>query len=220
MIIEVAGIDGSGKSTVIAHLMGFFSKNDVPCYERVLRSTYKRILADLAHNAGHEHWRHLFPVEEVELAQALEMGTLMATTVQPMDHSYQVVVTDTYVRRWLATAHMWGARNLDRLAMVYSRLPAPDLSFHLEVDPAVAYRRLTARPKQDHLVKLGHPGRVATYAESFAATKDLVPYRPYVLSNSGDIEEAVEEMLDVVRRWDESGAGLIGAAARAKAERA
>jgi thymidylate kinase len=140
--------------------------------------------------------------------------------VQPLDHSYQVVVMDTYIRRWLATAHMWGAGNLDRLALVYSRLPEPDLSFHLEVDAAVAYRRLSTRPKRDHLVKLGDPRRVAAYAESFTATKDLVRYRPHALLTSGGIAETVEEMINVVRQWDVGGAGLIGRAARAKAERA
>lgn len=209
MIIEIAGIDGSGKSTLVSHLQGFFSTHDVQCVERVLRSTYKRILADVARDHGHGHWRHMFAVEEVELAHALEMGNLLATTVLPLDHSYQVVVTDTYVHRWLATAHMWGAANLERLAAIFRRMPAPDLSFRLEVDPAVAYQRLVDRPKRDHLVKVGNPDRVAAYARSFEATKSFLHYPQHVLSTATPLETTVKQLLDTVRDWDASTLHLI-----------
>jgi thymidylate kinase len=211
MIIELAGIDGSGKSTLVAHLQGFFSARSVPCVERVLRSTYKRILADVARDAGYDHWRHLFGVGEVELAHALEMSTLAATTIAPLDHSYQIVVTDTYVSRWLATAHMWGAPNMAALARVYRRMLQPDLSFQLAVDPDLAYQRLVERPKRDHLVKLGNPDRVRAYAESFAAVHDLVPYPRHVLETGRDLDATVDEMLAIVAGWDSANAGLLGA---------
>lgn len=211
MIIELAGVDGSGKSTLASHLQGFFGSRNVPCVERIMRSTYKRILADISRDAGHRHWRHLFGVAEVELAHALEMSTLVSATIVPLDHSYQVVVTDTYITRWLATAHMWGASNLPELARVYQRLPCPDLSFQLAVDPTVAYQRLVDRPKRDHLVKLGNADRVRAYADSFAALNDLVPYRRHVLDTGRGLDETIGEMLSVVSEWDAAHAGLLSA---------
>jgi thymidylate kinase len=95
MIIEFSGVDGSGKSTLMDHLRGFLNARGVPCIERQLRSTYKRILADIARNEGHGHWSSLYPVEEVELAHAMEMLTTVMSTVVPLDQSYQVIVTDT-----------------------------------------------------------------------------------------------------------------------------
>lgn len=212
MIIELSGIDGSGKSTLVSHLQGFFSSNNVPCVERVMRSTYKRILADAARDAGASHWRHVFGVAEVELAHALEMSTMVATTIAPLDQSYQIIVTDTYITRWLATAHMWGAKNLPELAHLYRRLPQPDLAIQLVIDPDVAYKRLVSRPKRDHLVKLGNPDRVRAYAESFAAIDDLVPYPRHKISTERDEGETIADLLRIVREWDAANERLVGAA--------
>lgn len=199
MLIEVAGIDGSGKSTLVAHLQGFLSVNGVQCVERVIRSTHKRVLLDIARDRGCDHWREVFDVSSVELAHALEMTAAVYQQVLPINPRYQVIVTDTYIARWLATASMWGAANLDQLADIYRVLPPPDISIHLTVDPETAYRRLMSRPKRDHKMKLGSSERLHSYADSFNSTRRLLNYSPVFLSTETDLDITVRNLLDLVQ---------------------
>jgi thymidylate kinase len=189
VFIELSGIDGSGKTSFADRIMRLFNTSQVPCYHRSFRSTFKRIAADLAARQGSRHWRGLFEPNEIEVAQAFEMVQLVYQQLLPLDLGAQVIVTDTYLSGWLATAKLWGCSAMDRVAGIYSLLPPPDLSILLDVPVAEARRRLGERPKGDHIMKIGADSVLDSYAEAFVATRPLMPY-PQVIVNGDQPLEA------------------------------
>lgn len=207
-IIELSGIDGSGKTTLIERIMRELNGSGVPTFERSLRSTYKRVLADIATEHGVAHWKEIYRPDQVELAHALEMLQQCYALVLPFVGSGQVVVTDTYRARWLATAVMWGVEDIGPIAAVYDRLPRPVLSVHLEVDVETAYQRITSRPKGDHITKMGNPDRLRRYHEAFAATEGAISYARSRVDTNGSQDDACDEILTLVRRLSlDSGSG-------------
>jgi thymidylate kinase len=175
VLIEVAGIDGSGKTTLIHHLRGHLHEKGRPAYTRTWPSTVKRIAADTAHQAADRPWWEFFDPAAIETAAAFEHLAAVHQHLLPLDPGRQVVLTDTYTVRWLATALLHGAE-AGPLAALYARLPAPDLSLWLDTDADTARARLLARPQRDHLTTTGNPGRLDRYRQSLARAVDLVPY--------------------------------------------
>ena len=167
MIIEFSGIDGSGKSTQIQRTMRWMNESGVPCYERVLRSTCRRVLGGIAAEQGLQSWRELFSVEAVQLATALEIMQAVYSTILPINTPAQVILTDTYARYWIADAIAYGSPAIAQLAMVYDRLPPVELSFHLDVPADVAYARILARPKGDHILRTGGLPRLRRLADAY-----------------------------------------------------
>ncbi|WP_255945429.1 hypothetical protein [Streptomyces odontomachi] len=198
MLIELAGIDGSGKSTFAERIMRLFNSAGVPCYQRSFRSTYKRIAADISARHGHRHWSGLFEPNEIEVAQAFEMVHTVYQQVLPLDLDAQVIVMDTYVSSWLATAALWRSDALERLREVYALLPAPDVSILLEVPVEEAARRISRRPKGDHIFKTGSDSVLARYAEAFEQTRALVPYAQNTVPAVGALEETWEAVRTAV----------------------
>jgi hypothetical protein len=95
--------------------------------------------------------------------------------------------------------------------MVYRRLPIPDLSFHLSIDPLAAFDRLHARPKLDHIPNLASSRRLAAYSDAFEATTALCGYEPHVVRTDRPLAETVAEVVAEVQRWDRlNDARLLG----------
>jgi thymidylate kinase len=189
MLIEFSGIDGAGKTTFAEMTMRLFNTHGVPCYQRSLISTYKRIAADLSVRAGHKHWSELFSVDEIETAHAFEMVNLAHQHIAPLDLTAQVIVTDTYVLRWLATALLWQAGGAGRLRQVYDLLPAPDLTIDLRLSVETAQARIAARRKGDHILKIGPDSKLRAYAEAYEQARHQAPYPLTPVSAEGGLEE-------------------------------
>lgn len=198
MLIEIAGIDGSGKSTLQQLVRRHFLDRGTPAWERSLRSVSKLVFADLAAAEGHAHWSATFSVEEVEMAHAVEMVAAVRSQLLPLDLRRQRIITDTYVSRWLSTAAMWRAGNLSSLLRVFSTLPPPALSIRLDVAPDVAHDRLLARPQGDSLLKLSDVSKLVRYAEAFHETAGLMPYPVHVIDGGEPIEEVTARALELV----------------------
>lgn len=199
-IIEIAGVDGSGKSTVIQHLMRHFNELGQPAYERSLRSVYKRVLDDIAfEKTASQNWSSMFDANSVELAQALEMLQLVQTQLAPFAQSRQLFLTDTYAIRWLGVATDWGA-DLGVLGEVYSRLPKPIVSIYLSVDPSTAHDRILARTKGDHILKMGNPSAVAKYAAALDSALHFVPYEIQTVDANTTEQETVLAAIEIVER--------------------
>lgn len=198
MLIEFCGIDGSGKTTLTEMTMRLFNSAQVPCYQRSIVSTYKRVAADLAQRGGLSHWSELFSVDEIEVAHAFEMLSLCFQHIRPLDLDCQVIVTDTYVNRWLATALLWETSAADRLARIYGQLPAPDLSIHLNVPLNVAQRRIQERRKGDHVLKMGPNSILPRYADAFQQARALIPYPQLMISTDCDLAETWNRVTEVI----------------------
>ncbi|WP_158562830.1 nucleoside/nucleotide kinase family protein [Marinitenerispora sediminis] len=195
MLIEVAGIDGSGKTTLVERLRGHLNQRGHHAYYRAWPSTYKRIAADLAHPIP---WQEFFGADQIETAAAFENLAAVHHHLAPLDHARQVIITDTYTVRWLATAALNSA-DPEPLAALYASLRAPDLSLWLDLDPGAARERVLSRPSRDHLTTTRDTGRIARYAQAFAATAGLVPYHRHRVDASappGQVAAEAARLLD------------------------
>lgn len=202
MLIEIAGVDGSGKSTQIDHLARTAQDCAVPCYERSLRSTGRRIVSGIAAQRGHDSWREVFDRGAVELATALEMYQLFHATVQTIRFPGQIIVTDTYVRSWLAVAIGEGGCDLAQLGAVYRAMPVPDLSIQLDCDVDTAFDRILARPKGDHLLRTGGKDRLRRLAEAYGPDCDeLVHYDSVHVPATCPAPETAAAILDLIVGW-------------------
>lgn len=175
MIIEICGIDGSGKSTQLELLQGWANEHGVACYERKLRPIGRRVLGGLAQAAGYTTWRDLYDSDSVELMTAVEMRQQVYEYILPITFPGQLIVTDTYIRLWIANALSWGA-DPTRLIPIYATIPAPDVSFFLEVSTDVAFERIMARPKSDHIQRSGGRDRLHRLAMAYEALPQYVGY--------------------------------------------
>jgi len=210
MLIEVSGIDGSGKSTALHRLLSFLSARDIECQELVLRSTGKLFLDDIARDAGLRSWREMFSADEVETSQAIEMLGQVHAILGPLAQNH-VLVTDTYIARWLATAMRAGAANTRHLALLYAKFPVPVVSFHLGLPVELAHTRLANRPKGDPLLDGGDGLRkLAQYTDAFASAMSLMPYPQVRLNAAVSSDEVLDEMLRVLRTCSVLGPRVAG----------
>ena len=195
MIIEVSGIDGSGKTTLAQRIRRHVLESGIHAWERSLRSVTKLHLGDIAAVHGASHWSKAFDVDQVEFAHAMEMLGMCRQHFDPLDRTRHCFVTDTYVWRWLATAAMWQATNLPSLAQLFATLRAPEVSIRLEVSADLAYERILARPQGDSLLKMRDRSRLDRYAAAFDQVAGLVPYKTLVIDANRPVDEVVDEAL-------------------------
>lgn len=205
LIIEIAGIDGAGKSAQVARLSRTAQQCEIPCYERSLRSTARRIVSGIASQHGHASWREMFDRQAVELATALEMCQLFHATVVPIRFPGQIIVTDTYVRSWLAVAIAEGKCDVEQLGAIYRSLPDPDVCVQLDCDVDVAFERILARAKGDHLLRTGGRARLERLAEAYGKRlDDLAGYAPEHVSSMQEEGATATRILDLVGSWAEA----------------
>lgn len=202
MLIEISGIDGSGKSTLIARLARTAHEAGVPCYERQLRGVGKRVLTALAAQQGHTSWWAVFERGPVEFATALEMYQLYYSSIAPILFPGQIVFTDTFVRSWLATAIANGSIDPVALIQVYRCIPAPDLSVQLDCPTEIAYERICARPKGDHILRSGGKPRLQALANAYSGELDeLVCYTATCLDSRQGVDKLHADVLGMIIQW-------------------
>lgn len=198
MLIELSGIDGSGKTTIQKHIRRYLVDRRLNTWERSFRSSARLMFADMAAEQGQPHWSRVFSVEEVEMAHAVEMLGIVGTHLSQIDLARNSVVTDTYISRWLATAAMWGASNVDALVKVLSRLPLPMLSIHLTLDPLLAYDRLHSRVEGDSVLKMGSPDKVIRYKDAFDEILPALPYQTHIVDSGRSVDLVLSEVLGLL----------------------
>lgn len=148
-VIEVGGIDGSGKTTLAERLRAHFAGLGHPAETRRTHSLVRRWCSALGarHGLGRgEHVGH----DAVELAVAFEF--LRESRRHGRVPPGEVLVLEPYVLNSAAIAAALGTANLAGLLDVYCATPAPDLTVLLDLEPAAAMRRILGRPGTDNFV--------------------------------------------------------------------
>jgi len=148
-VVEIAGIDGSGKTTLAERLRRHFADRGHPAQTRRVHSLVRRWCSALGarHGLGRGDWAGH---DAVELAVAFEYlrESRRLDRVPPGE----VLVLEPYVLNSAAIAAALGTGNLPGLLDVYCATPAPDLVVLLDLDPAAAMRRILARPGTDNFL--------------------------------------------------------------------
>lgn len=196
MLVELSGIDGSGKSTQLALLQGWCNQSGLPCYHRPIRSTARRVLGGIAAELGHASWQDVFDRDAVELATALEVRQTVFGTILPTLFPGQVIVCDSYLRTWVAAAHANAPARRSELGLVYRTIPAPDLAIHIDLPVEEAMERIERRPKGDHIQRYGGTQRLGALAAGFAWADELLAYEAVTIDGT----QVPEQLADTIRK--------------------
>jgi thymidylate kinase len=114
------------------------------------------------------------------------------------------VITDTYMRGWLAAAAATANGSVDRgsLVQIYRCLPVPDLALQLDCPVEVAFDRILARPKGDHILRSGGKPRLQALAVAYGdGLDDHVGYQALHLDGQLDVDSLAATALGAVVEW-------------------
>jgi thymidylate kinase len=183
MIVEIAGVDGSGKSTVINHLIRAYSGcSGRWAYERTLRADSSKFLELIALRSGCLDAEELFDPKCVEFAAALEMVNRSRQMMGPSEHEpRQLFFVSQYRASWVAGALERCPEIIDQVALLFEYLPRPVLAVHLRLSAQEAYRRISTRSRGDRVLTCPAPMEVL---ERRIAAFDRVPdHLPYPIKS-------------------------------------
>lgn len=154
MLIEICGVDGSGKSTLIDGARRRLRDSGFgAAYERVLRSESRNLLEAVCLEEGDQ----VFEARDYELAVLIDA----LAQAHALDHYRGSTVSHVFVTGYRCAL---GARLEERgfatsvgLNKLVARLPAPDLLVSLRVPEDVAVSRMLQRSKGDSVLEDADP---------------------------------------------------------------
>lgn len=146
MFIDIAGIDGCGKSTVSAGLSKLLCSDGLLC--KVFHGYQPRktmfMLRDLCEKAGIS-FKESSQYNTLGMAAAL-MDIFNNTRKLFSDNSYDILISEKYIKDSIVYMPLLGGDS--NLAQVYEKaLPAPNLRIILDVDAKIARMRILERSR-------------------------------------------------------------------------
>ena len=185
MLIAVEGIDGSGKTTIVRHLVEELRKRgyDVVAFKEPTDSEYGKMIRQILKD------RKVSPEEELKLF-IKDREFNVRNNILPALKDGKVVIMDRY---YYSTMAYQGALGLDveRIKMLNKQFPKPDLVIILDVSPETALKRIKAKRKPDRFEDVEYLRRVR---EIFLSLKNNV----VVVDAERDIEEVKRDVLKIV----------------------
>ncbi len=140
------GIDGAGKSTQAGLLAKYVRDNFGPTYLFEPRTDLiSQLMVNLAWQYGRVGRREYFGHYAVDFAKAFDVIRDHFGTAAPLLAAGMHVITprSSYCR--LATSIGMSGQRDKRIEQVLGLIPKPDLLFWLDIDPNVAFQRITFR---------------------------------------------------------------------------
>lgn len=202
MLIEIAGIDGSGKTTLINRLRRQINGESLQwAYERNFKNRGKRLLEQIALSKGFDRCEEVFDPNHVEFANALEMVEEVHRHFYYLrEDSRLAYFVDQYQTSWLATAKLSQLTVYDHLKDIYTYLPRPDLSVLLVLPPQAALERLNSREKGDQILQMKSPIEYLTRLEgAFEQVNMELPYPQVKLDALQSADEIFEQVLERIQ---------------------
>lgn len=179
-IVEVAGIDGAGKTSVVTAVaaeLGWDAKKFQP-----FTAEFHEQLNPIRDRLGQRH---------VDAARSMAMGLCVLRELS-------TVTRPTVYDRHLESALMWwSVMDLRPLpASLVSELPRPDLVILLDIDPEAAMKRMLRSRMESAEIMRWFSGRCADYLRRQAPEKGWA-----VLDASQPLEVVIRDALESVRNY-------------------
>jgi dTMP kinase len=140
------GIDGAGKSTQAGLLAKYIRDSLGPTYLSEPRTDLiSQLQINLAWQHGHTGRREYFGDYAVDFAKAFDVVRDHFGTVAPLLIGGMHVIEPRSPYCRLATSIGMSGKRDKRIEQVLGLIPKPDLLFWIDIDPYVAFQRITAR---------------------------------------------------------------------------
>ncbi|ODP26035.1 hypothetical protein PTI45_04621 [Paenibacillus nuruki] len=201
MLIEISGIDGSGKTTIIDQLRNHFNASPLTwAYERNFKNRGKRLLEHISLLHGKDRAEELFDPNLIEFHNALELTEEAHKNFYYTNEKSGIMYfVDKYYTSWISQALLSDISILKELQMIYNNLPLPNVSIYLDVDPAIALMRLQNRMKGDQILNRKNPLKVLEkMRNSFETIHQSVPYEQYRINANEDLNKVLEQVLHFI----------------------
>ncbi|WP_069742987.1 hypothetical protein [Streptomyces sp. EN23] len=146
-LVVVEGIDGSGKSTLGRSLVeaARVAGHSADWYPNKNLSPVRDTLDAIARERGHTDRAAMLGRDEAQFLAAVLKWRDMIDLADDLARPGHLMVIDRYYYTHLALAAVSGTANAARLRRLYGRLPAPDVTFLLDLAPELALERVRAR---------------------------------------------------------------------------
>lgn len=187
MIFEIAGIDGSGKSSLIRGLKEELDRRrGIWAYERSFRLRSRRLFEAVLMAEGHSRAESAIPKEVLAFTDAVDLLDEAQRTFFGGDgRQFQAYFLDHYYLEALAKVRIDSPHYLDVLSRIYNLMPRPALAIVLDVDPEVALKRVMDRPGGDQILQLDFPlDFLRRRRNAYLEASDVAPYRTVVVDAS------------------------------------
>jgi dTMP kinase len=151
MLITFEGIEGAGKSTVIAALASDLRERGIPVL--ATREPGGTRLGDTLRSVFIDPLTNIDPLAEVMLVNA-SRAQLVAEVIAPALKAGQVVLCDRFFDATLAYQGYGRGLDVELLAevcLIATQRIAPDMTILLDIPPEVSFERLRARGTGDRL---------------------------------------------------------------------
>jgi len=192
MIIEVVGVDGSGKTTLIHGLRKAINEGGKAwAYERSYQSENVRMLEAAASVKGvRARPRAAFSGDVIETARTLELVSKSFQLALYKRSMTQHVLCDSYLVEQGARLCDCGLTESATWTLL-DMATAPDLCVYLKVDAGEALQRMRSRLKGDSLLLDADPlGATAAIVEGLERALSRMPY-PHIVVDAGQQPAAV-----------------------------
>lgn len=213
LLVEITGVDGSGKSTLIGLLRKRL--NDQPsawAYERTFRDRSRRFLEQIAADSGHHRADEIFDADLLAFSSAIGLvdEALRAFYFCRSNGAAQIYFVDQYYTGGIADAIARGVVALDPLKRIYGYLPRPHVSVFLDLTAEQALSRLERRASGDQILAVPSPITTLRHrVQAFRAAHEQAPYTQVRFEASEPIDEIVAAVLALVlKARDTANTGL------------
>lgn len=200
MIVEIVGIDGSGKSTIIDKMRKIINKSwkNKIAYERNFKSTDRIVLERIELNFN----KSIFSEYEYELIKSLERVKQSQYEVLDIKEStHQIFFTDKYLHFWLAEFFVKGINHIG-IEEIYKQVKVADLIIFLKIPPERALERLKNRDKGDRILNFRNPKRFLSSLQEGIERNLEYSNDLFVIDASQEPDIIVNKILKEVRNYD------------------
>lgn len=192
MIIEIIGIDGSGKTTLIHGARNHINlEGKAFAYERPFQSENVRILEAVASKQIRQRPYKVFNRDIIEIARSLELISKSSILSIYKNSPVQHVFCDSYILDQCARLLQFDICEDQNLALL-DFITQPDLLIYLQLSAETAVSRMRSRLKGDSLLLERDPVSATKKAiQSIEKAMELTRLKYIVI----DAERAQEEVL-------------------------